>query len=131
MSNRLLYIIDFFFQIYLCDELITLCLQGSEYYQNYYQPFLLACTTIAFLGWIVLLICKLISGERNYNEVPLSSSANICGSIPTKDLYLHQRVSIFFEVGGFTMNACFFILMVTSFLLIYSEYIANLKVKNL
>lgn len=106
------------FQIAVSEKLISLSLLGLEYYQNYYQHFLLSCITIAFLGWIAWLLLSLVDDMNFHRKNSLLLDVQHEAS---KDKKVLNLIRSGICAGGRWVNITFMFLVILTVMLIFCK----------
>lgn len=109
----------FCFQVVASEELITLSLLGLDYYQNYYQHFLLTCMTFAFLGWIAWLLHSLVDDDNSHKKNPLFLHDQHDEVFQEHELFTSSHCRLF--RGGCWVNIAFLFLVILTVGLICSK----------
>ncbi|XP_021913441.1 GPI ethanolamine phosphate transferase 1-like isoform X2 [Zootermopsis nevadensis] len=108
--------------IAVSEKLISLSLLGLEYYQNYYQHFLLSCITIAFLGWIAWLLLSLVDDMNFHRKNSLLLDVQHEASKDKKMLNLiRSRIC----AGGRWVNITFMFLVILTVMLIFLQMLSR------
>lgn len=80
--------------------------KGLDYYQNYYQKLLLTCTTLSYIGWILILLVNIMSRAVYEGIGEVCSTRKLYNTIVTEyceHCYMHYCFIIVLLFGLFAL----------------------------